>query len=190
MKRKKDSPGCVIVIVVAIIIAVVAAVRFKPTSSGERVRRALVNAADPQVLERGKAASEKGYQEGRASVLNATPKGEITNAIENRVSSQYTSTDIDRITINEDAGTSSSGDYIALVYLTWNVKNTGKTSKEMLRMYSDDLAATVAKECPSVTEIAVFWTVPYLNDAGAKCAYERSGDSMFLSDAVWDSAFQ
>ena len=50
-------------------------------------------------------------------------------------------TQIDRITINDDLGTETDGDYIALVYLTWNQKNTGKTSKKMLEMYSSDLAA-------------------------------------------------
>lgn len=52
-------------------------------------------------------------------------------------------TQIDRITINDDLGTEADGDYIALVYLTWNQKNTEKTSKKMLEMYSSDLAATL-----------------------------------------------
>lgn len=41
-------------------------------------------------------------------------------------------TQIDRTTINDDLGTEADGNYIALVYLTWNQKNTGKTSKKML----------------------------------------------------------
>lgn len=63
-------------------------------------------------------------------------------------------TQIDRITINDDLGTEADGNYIALVYLTWNQKNTGKTSKKMLEMYSSDLAATLVEHNSSVNEIA------------------------------------
>lgn len=68
-------------------------------------------------------------------------------------------TQIDRITINDDLGTEADGDYIALVYLTWNQKNTGKTSKKMLEMYPSYLAATLGEQNRSVNEIAIFWTV-------------------------------
>lgn len=94
-------------------------------------------------------------------------------------------TQIDRITINDDLGTEADGDYIALVYLTWNQKNTGKTSKKMLEMYSSDLAATLGEQNSSVNEIAIFWTVPYLNDT-AKCSYKRNGGS--LSKWIWHGA--
>lgn len=64
-------------------------------------------------------------------------------------------TQIDRITINDDFGTEADGDDIALVYLTWNQKNTGKTSKKMLEMYLSDLAATLGEQNSSVNEIAI-----------------------------------
>ena len=108
----------------------------------------------------------------------------IKEVIKNRIEEKYNGTDIDSITINEDSGTEETGNYIALVYLTWNVSNSAKTSKEMLEMYSEDLAAIVAEGCSNVQEIAVFWTVPYLNGS-AKCAYERKGDGMYLSDTSW-----
>lgn len=79
-------------------------------------------------------------------------------------------------------GTDADGDCIALVYLTWNQKNTGKTSKKMLEMYSSDLAATLGEQNSSVNEIAIFWTVPHLNDT-AKCSYKRNGGS--LSKWIW-----
>ena len=66
---------------------------------------------------------------------------EIEKNLTDRITEQYTMTQIDRITINDDLGTEADGDYIALVYLTWDQKNTGKTSKKMLEMYSSDLAA-------------------------------------------------
>ncbi len=100
----------------------------------------------------------------------------------------YSGTTVDSITLNEDYGTDKEGDYIALINLTWTVKNKGEMSKKVLKMYSDDLAATVASECPNIQEIAIFWTVPYLN-ADAKCSYERKGESMYEMDMVWDTVF-
>lgn len=63
-------------------------------------------------------------------VLTETQK--IEKILTDRITEQYTMTQIDRITINDDLGTEADGDYIALVYLTWDRKNTGKTSKKML----------------------------------------------------------
>ena len=85
-------------------------------------------------------------------VLTETQK--IEKILTDRITEQYTMTQIDRITINDDLGTEADGNYIALVYLTWNQKNTGKTSKKMLEMYSSDLAATLVEHNSSVNEIA------------------------------------
>lgn len=122
--------------------------------------------------------------------MDDTPKSIVENIIRDRITSEYLSTDIDSITINENLGTEEAGDYIALVYLTWNVSNSPKLSKDMLNMYSSDLAATVANECENVAEIAVFWTVPYLNDANAKCSYERINGGMYEMDMVWGAEFE
>lgn len=120
-------------------------------------------------------------------VLTETQK--IEKILTDRITEQYTMTQIDRITINDDLGTEADGDYIALVYLTWDQKNTGKTSKKMLEMYSSDLAATLGEQNSSVNEIAIFWTVPYLNDT-AKCSYQRNGDGFVEMDMAWGKAFQ
>lgn len=120
-------------------------------------------------------------------VLTETQK--IEKILTDRITEQYTMTQIDRITINDDLGTEADGDYIALVYLTWDQKNTGKTSKKMLEMYSSDLAATLGEQNSSVNEIAIFWTVPYLNDT-AKCSYQRNGNGFVEMDMAWGKAFQ
>ena len=49
-------------------------------------------------------------------VLTETQK--IEKILTDRITEQYTMTQIDRITINDDLGTETDGDYIALVYLT------------------------------------------------------------------------
>ena len=61
-------------------------------------------------------------------------------------------------------------------------------SKEMLRMYSDDLAATLAEKNDTVKEIAIFWTVPYLNDR-AQCSYERVTNGFAMMDLIRGKAF-
>ena len=113
---------------------------------------------------------------------------QIESILKVRIEEAYDDTEIDHITINDDLGTEVENDYIALVYLTWNCKNSGKTSKEMLKMYSDDLAATLAEQNDSVQEIAIFWTVPYLND-NAKCSYERRNGGFAVMDTAWGKAF-
>ena len=118
-----------------------------------------------------------------------TETREIEKILIDRIAEQCTMTQIDRITINDDLGTEADGDYIALVYLTWDQKNTGKTSKKMLEMYSSDLAATLGEQNSSVNEIAIFWTVPYLNDT-AKCSYQRNGDGFVEMDMAWGKALQ
>lgn len=82
-------------------------------------------------------------------------------------------------------GTEIEGDFVVLVHLIWNVKNSAKMSKTVLALYSEDLAAIVAESCPDVQELAVFWKVPYLNDATAKCSYERKNGGMYAMDDMW-----
>lgn len=116
-------------------------------------------------------------------------KTAIKEVIEDRILEEYAQTDIDHITINDNLGTKKKNDYIALVYLDWNVKNSPSLSREVISMYSEDLAATVGKKCSNVQEIAIFWTVPYLNDASAKCSYERKNGAMYSTDTMFDSNF-
>ena len=87
----------------------------------------------------------------------STPQAQIEKTIRQRIGDEYTYTDIDSITINENLGTEDvEDDYIALVNVTWTQKNSGSTSKEVLSMYSEDLAAYIGQECPNVQEIAIF----------------------------------
>ncbi len=51
--------------------------------------------------------------------IYSTPAEErIKSTVESRISAQYMKTDITEITINENAGTETLDDYIALVHLT------------------------------------------------------------------------
>ncbi len=129
-------------------------------------------------------------------IISITPEYEdgsvekdIQNYAANIIMENYIETVIDSISINENLGTEEDGDYIILARLTWNAKNSGTLSKEMLEMYSSDFAARIGKDQLAINEVAIFWTVPYLNDANAKWAYERKGEGMYLSDNMMDTAF-
>lgn len=102
---------------------------------------------------------------------------------------KYLDTKIDNITVNPDMGTEKNDDYVVLVRLTWNVKNSSEQSKKMLDMYSSDMAARIYQDLPEVQELAIFWTVPYLNNGNAKISFERVSGGMKYSDKVFDGNF-
>lgn len=114
----------------------------------------------------------------------ATPEDVLTEYITARITEHYPRTDIDKITINEDGGTEEEGDYVALAYLTWNAKNKPEMTKQMLQMYSDDLAASLAIDHSEVQAMAVFWEVPYLNAGTSKWSYTRKDGGMYMDDRV------
>lgn len=120
----------------------------------------------------------------------ATPEPDVSDTViealvRYRIGEYYSDTEIDSITINDDLGTDTPGDYVVLVRLIWNGKNSSSMAKEVLKVYSDDLAASLYEGSADVQEIAVFWTVPYLNNGNGKCAYERKSDGMYLTDEIW-----
>lgn len=98
--------------------------------------------------------------------------------------SDYDYTTIDSITINDDAGTDTPDDYIALVNLTWSQKNSQETTEKMLDMYSQDMAARIYKDSSNVQEICIFWSIPYLN-ASAKWSFERGSNGMYKTDQIF-----
>lgn len=56
-------------------------------------------------------------------------------------------------------------------------------------MYSSDIAARIYQDLPKVQELAIFWTVPYLNNGNAKISFERSNGGMRYTDKVFDKNF-
>lgn len=61
----------------------------------------------------------------------------------------------------------------------------------MLSMYSEHLAAKLAKES-DVSEITVFWEVPYHKEANnvAKFSYERNGEQMMVGEEWFDQVIR
>lgn len=110
-------------------------------------------------------------------------KIELKRNIESRINEgDYTSAKLDKIAINNNLGDEEGETYIALVYLKFDIKNRRKTANEMMRMYSDDLAATLAnKGIKDIAEIAIFWEDEY-NDRNVKYAYEYEDGQFFVTD--------
>jgi len=100
---------------------------------------------------------------------------------------KYEETSIKEISVNEHMGTEKPDDYIVLAHLSFDRMNTAGTAKGMLDMYGSDLAANLAK-AENVTEVTVFWEVPYLKKGSniAKANYQRKGDKMYLEDSWYD----
>lgn len=111
---------------------------------------------------------------------------EIEKDVENIVNKDLDDTSITDIRINEDASIDEER-YIVLVDLEWDVQNKPKTTKEMLDMYSDHLAANLS-DSELIYELVLFWTVPYHNedDSILKRTYENKDEGMFLGDEVKD----
>lgn len=110
---------------------------------------------------------------------------ELEKAIRDRVEEgDYRKVSVDRITINDNLGHDEEGYYIALVHLVFGVQNREKTANEMMRMYSDDLAATLANQgINDISEIAVFWEDEY-NNRNLKYAYEYKDGEFYITDIM------
>ena len=136
-----------------------------------------------ELIEKGKTQEEKAKElSDFVKKMEGSESDSISNAIKSHASSEFGQTSVDSVTVNDDLGKGSG--YIALVNLTWNVKNSAETSKKVLKMYSDDLAATIAAKYSSVNEIAVFWKVPYLTNNTSKWSYSCTEGKAYPMDIV------
>lgn len=108
--------------------------------------------------------------------------------IQSYIDQHYKKTTLNRIALNQDLGTDTPDDYIAMVYLTWDVKNNGKNSHDMLKMHSTDMSVRVQVDLPEIQELVIFWTVPYLN-SDAKISYIRTDKGMTLSDEYYGFSY-
>ncbi|MDM5299472.1 hypothetical protein QUF51_15070 [Bacillus pumilus] len=136
------------------------------------------NETDSEEVNESEAASE----EDKLESLKSDAEYEIESIVE----VNYTTASIEEIEINEDMGSEKPNKLIALIHLSFDVKNSAQTSYNMVEMYSDDLAAKIGTENDTVNQIVVFWKVPYIDEEEtvAKFSYERSGEQMKITDKV------
>lgn len=129
-------------------------------------------------------AVEESDDTDEAAEVPTSRDEEISHIVESIIDEDLDNTEISEIKVNENMGL-EDGSYIVLPHLIWDVKNKPKTTKEMIEMYSDHLAAKLADE-DDISEITVFWEVPYHKEGDniIKHGYEREGDGMAITE-VW-----
>lgn len=106
------------------------------------------------------------------------------NKIEGLVDEHLKNVSVEDIEVNQDFGNDKKDQYIALVHLSFDLKNSSATTKKMIELYSEDLAARLAEEDRSISELSVFWKAPYIDEDEtlAKFSYKRSGEKMVTSE--------
>lgn len=111
---------------------------------------------------------------------------EIESKIKEIVDEDLNSTVVTELNVNEDASVDEER-YIVLVDLEWSVKNKPDTTKEMLDMYGDHLAAKMADN-NLIHELVIFWEVPYHKEEETilKRTYENKEGNMYLEDEFKD----
>ncbi|MGE6611852.1 hypothetical protein ACQKFG_15130 [Peribacillus sp. NPDC076916] len=102
----------------------------------------------------------------------------------------YNFTKVKELDVNENLGL-NDGSYIVLPHLKWDAKNNAKRTKTLLEMYSDDLAANLAKE-GDISELVVFWEVPYHLEGKnvAKFTYTKKGENMIIGERWYDPSLR
>ncbi|PRR91753.1 Got1/Sft2-like family vesicle transport protein [Bacillus atrophaeus] len=122
------------------------------------------------------------------SEIDDSPHEKVTDnskdKIKELVSEYLHNVSVEDVEVNQDLGTDKNGQYIALVHLSFDLKNSLARTKKMIELYSDDLAARTAIDDKSVNELTVFWKAPYIdeNETLAKISYKRSGEKMRVSE--------
>ena len=118
--------------------------------------------------------------------LSPSMSQQIKTTIEYR-SKEYTDCQVTDITVNIETN-SDPIQHIVLVYCEYARNNSLDTTREMIDIYSDDIAAYLAQKHDSVSEVYVFWTVPkyYANNIAAKCSYNIHDAKAFIADKFGD----
>lgn len=109
-------------------------------------------------------------ESGTSLFTDVDRQSQVETTIKSRIK-EYTNTTIQKIIVNSNISTTESDDFIVLIYLTWGTKNSVNTTKTMLEMFSDDMAATLAKKYTSASDIVLFWEVPYILEKGVCAKY-------------------
>ncbi|ANN30778.1 hypothetical protein A9498_03405 [Bacillus thuringiensis serovar coreanensis] len=112
-------------------------------------------------------------------------------AIEAKVESTLTNvlTDIKHVTVketkvNEHLGTDDPDDYILLLYLSFDAKNSNQTTKSLIDMYNNEIGAKIGQTADKVQELAIFWEVPHIKKGPnlAKANLQRLDDKMVFKE--------
>lgn len=111
-------------------------------------------------------------------------KGELYDLIVGVINEgDYLNTTVNEVTLNDNMGNDEGG-YILLVRGTFDIKNSRESGNDVLRMYSNDLMGTLAKEgVEDIIESAIFWRDDY-NNRTVKYSYEYKDGQFEIYDVM------
>lgn len=120
------------------------------------------------------------------------PKDKISSKVKSVIkdSTSQTKVSITSISVNENLGTDEENDFVVLAYLSFDVKNNAKTTKEMLVLLNNQIGANMAG-IDNISELTIFWEVPYLNSSNdniAKANLLRNDKGFYFEDEWYDSS--
>lgn len=98
---------------------------------------------------------------GNDTTNNSDRYNKIESDIKSIIDKDFTfDTTLKKFELNENSGTDKKGDYVALIYLSYNQANSAKTTKKWIDEYTNDLAAKLAKKETEITSLSIFWETP------------------------------
>lgn len=126
--------------------------------------------------------SEGGNNDGNIYGEDRDDSGMYEALIKKQVA-EYADTSINEICVNSNGEDDGDHGYYAQVFLLWDVQNGAKTTRDMAKMYSGDLAASF-KYFDDLLGLTVFWEIPYhlKGDNIAKYTFERNDDGMYFAE--------
>lgn len=104
---------------------------------------------------------------------------------------EYDGTTINDINVNSNLEEGENHGYYTQVFLKWDVQNSAQTTRDMIKMYSSDLAASL-NNYEELIELTVFWEIPYhvKGENIAKYTFGRNDDGMYFDDTWHAPALQ
>ncbi|MGE6376626.1 hypothetical protein [Peribacillus muralis] len=138
---------------------------------------------DPEV-EKSSVSTEEKTQTGESR------EDEIAETINSIIDKNYSHTTVSDMEVNENLNL-NDGSYIVLPYLKFDAMNNEKRTKNLLEMYSEDLAANLTKE-DDISEVTVFWEAPYLLEGQniAKFTFTRKSENMIIAESWYDPSLR
>ncbi|MEC0271938.1 hypothetical protein [Peribacillus frigoritolerans] len=133
---------------------------------------------------------EEDLEETWFPATESSREEEIEETVNSIIDKNYSHTTVNEMEVNENLGL-NDGSYIVLPYLKWDAMNNAKRTKNLIEMYSDDLAANLAEE-DDISELTIFWEVPYHLEGKnvAKFTYTKNGDSMSIGERWYDPSLR
>lgn len=178
--RKKNylySAGCLIFVVIGIILLL-------PESNTEKNEAEIINSPEPVVTNTPPVKTQ-------ATAPTVTLKNDskfdleakqLLNTVQNIVDTDFTfKTSIKQVELNEHIGTDESGDFIALISLSYDQLHSEETTKKWIEEYTSHLAALLGEQENHITSLVIFWETPRFKENWntAKFTLVKDTDGIF-----------